>query len=147
MIVIYKGEDTEFANSGPIQVELDTQLDVTGFTAEISFLGVTKTFGSADVENRILPLSFTENETKQFVLGKDYLLVRVFDTQGRSAILKRVEVDVRLRPSDNNYFLSQEDLDTTCDVLDHFMQIAEKESNFTMKSCIEKVKDYIVEKA
>ena len=97
MITIYKNEDTEFADSEPIKIVLDTDMDLTGFTAEIAFLGVTKTFDSETVATKVLPLAFTEEDTKGFVLGRDYAIVRLFDTQGRSTIFAMPEFDVKLR--------------------------------------------------
>ena len=109
MITIYKNEDTEFADSEPIKIVLDTDMDLTGFTAEIAFLGVTKTFDSDTVATKVLPLSFTEEDTKGFVLGRDYAIVRLFDPKGRSTIFALPEFDVKLRGSSNDEKNKDED--------------------------------------
>lgn len=97
MIAIYRGEDTDFAGAEPIQIRLDTDLDLTGYTAELYFGSIVKTFESEDVEKKVLPLSYTAEETSTFFPGRGYATVKVYDTEGRTAILKRFIIDVRFR--------------------------------------------------
>lgn len=97
MIAIYRGEDTDFAGAEPIQIKLDTDLDLTGYTAELYFGSIVKTFESEDVEKKVLPLSYTAAETSTFFPGRGYATIKVYDPDGRTAILKRFIIDVRFR--------------------------------------------------
>ena len=97
MIAIYRGEDTDFAGAEPIQIKLDTDLDLTGYTAKLYFGSIIKSFESEDVEKKVLPLSYTADETSTFFPGRGYATVKVYDTEGRTAILKRFIIDVRFR--------------------------------------------------
>lgn len=97
MIAIYRGEDTCFAGAAPLTVKLDTELDLTGFTADVLFGNIVKHFESDDVERKELPLSFTADETATLFPGKGYAVVKVYDTEGRVSILKKFVIDVRMR--------------------------------------------------
>ena len=97
MVEIYRGEDTDFAGAGPIWVEIDTPLDLTGFTADLLFGSVVKHFGAEEVATKKLGLIFTHEETSQFFPGKGFASIKVFDTEGRVAILKRFVIDVKFR--------------------------------------------------
>ena len=48
MIAIYRGEDTDFAGAEPIQVKINTPLDLTGYTAKILFGSVVKDYGAEE---------------------------------------------------------------------------------------------------
>ena len=100
MVAIYRGEDTDFAGAEPIQIKIGTDLDLTGYTAKLLFGSVVKEFGEDDVGKKILPLSFTAEETSGFFPGRGFATVKVYDTQGRVAILKRFVIDVRFRNVD-----------------------------------------------
>ena len=102
MIAIYRGEDTCFAGAEPITIRLDTELDLTGFTAELLFGSIVKDFGTEDVGRKELPLSFTAAETATLFPGKGYAVVKVYDTEGRVAILKKFVIDVRMRKADGH---------------------------------------------
>lgn len=97
MIAIYRGEDTCFAGADPISVKLDTELDLTGFTADVLFGSIVKHFESDDVEKKELPLSFSAKETSTLFPGKGYAVVKVYDTEGRVSILKKFVIDVKMR--------------------------------------------------
>lgn len=97
MISIYRGEDTCFAGNEPIQVAIDTELDLTGFTAELSFGSIVKTFPTEVVATKVLPLAYTAEESRTFFPGRGYATVRVFDTEGRTAVLKRFVINVKFR--------------------------------------------------
>lgn len=97
MIIIYRGEDTDFANQEPIQVKLKTSLDLTGYTADILFGSIIKHYETGDVASKILPLSFSAAETASFFPGKGFASVKVYDPEGRVAILKRFVMDVKFR--------------------------------------------------
>ena len=97
MIAIYRGEDTDFAGGGPIKIKIETDLDLTGFTAKLFFGNVVKSFEPEEVATKILKFNFSADETSGLFPGKGYATVKVFDTKGRVAILKRFVIDVRFR--------------------------------------------------
>ena len=97
MIAIYRGEDTCFGGSEPITVTLDTELDLNGYTAELLFGSIVKKFGPDDVGRKVLPLSFTAEETATLFPGKGFAVVKVYDTDNRVSILKKFVIDVRMR--------------------------------------------------
>lgn len=103
MIAIYRGEDTDFAGAEPIQIKLDTALDLTGYTAQILFGSVVKDFGPEEVATKVLKLSFSAAESSGFFPGRGFATVKVYDTEGRTAILKRFVIDVRFRKCDNAF--------------------------------------------
>lgn len=97
MIEVYRGEDTNFADAEPFSVEIDTELDLTGYTAQLLFGNVVRDYDSEVVATKTLPLYFTAEETSTFFPGKGYAVVKVFDTKGRVAILKKFVIDVKFR--------------------------------------------------
>lgn len=97
MIAIYRGEDTDFAGQPPIQVKINTPFDLTGYTADILFGSVVKHFDPEEVGTKTLNLSFTAAETSGFFPGRGFASIKVYDTDGRVAILKRFVIDVRFR--------------------------------------------------
>ena len=97
MIAIYRGEDTDFAGAPPIQVKIETDLDLTGFTADLLFGSIVKHYETEEVSTKILSLVFSAEETKTFFPGRGYATVKVYDTQGRVAILKRFVINVKFR--------------------------------------------------
>lgn len=101
MIAIYRGEDTDFAGQEPIQVEIVTPFDLTGYTADILFGSIVKHFNEEEVATKKLGLSYTADETSTFFPGRGYASIKVYDTQQRVAILKRFVIDVRFRPYSN----------------------------------------------
>lgn len=100
MIAIYRGEDTDFAGQEPIQVKIITPFDLMGYTADIMFGSITKHFESEEVATKTLGLSYTAAETSTFFPGRGFASIKVYDTEGRVAILKRFVIDVRFRPYD-----------------------------------------------
>ena len=100
MIAIYRGEDTDFAGAPPIKIKIATDLDLTGYTSELLFGNVVKKFDESDTAAKVLPLSFTAEETNGFFPGRGYATVKVYDTHGRVAVLKRFVIDVRFRSVD-----------------------------------------------
>ena len=100
MIAIYRGEDTDFAGAEPIKIKIDTALDLTGYTADILFGNVVKHYEAEEVASKTLGLSFTAEETSGFFPGRGFASVKVYDTEGRVAILKRFVIDVRFRNVD-----------------------------------------------
>lgn len=97
MISIYRGEDTDFAGAPPIPVVIDTKLDLTGYTADILFGSIVKHYETDEVATKKLGLVFTAKETATFFPGKGYATVKVYDTEGRVAVLKKFIIDVKFR--------------------------------------------------
>jgi hypothetical protein len=97
VITIYRGEDTDFAGALPIPVSFTTDIDVTGFTAEILFGSVVKTFASEEVETKTLGLIYTAAETSSFFPGKGWATLKLYDKDGRVRIQKRFVIDVKFR--------------------------------------------------
>ena len=97
MVTIYRGEDTNFAGAAPIEVKIDTDLDLTGFTADILFGSVVKHYETEEVATKTLGLVFSAEETSGFFPGRGYATVKVYDTEGRVAVLKRFVINVKFR--------------------------------------------------
>lgn len=121
MIAIYRGEDTDFAGAEPIKIKIDTELDLSGFTADILFGNVVKHFESDEVETKMLGLVYTAAETTGFFPGKGYAVVKVYDKEGRVAYLKKFIVDVRFR--DNN--ITNVDLSQAVSIIDNVRKVAD----------------------
>ena len=97
VITIYRGEDTDFAGAQPIPVSFTTDLDVTGFTAEIYFGSVIKTFTPEEVQTKTLGLVYSAKETESFFPGKGWATLKLYDMEGRVRIQKRFVIDVKFR--------------------------------------------------
>jgi hypothetical protein len=97
VITIYRGEDTDFADAPPIPVTFTTDLDVTGFTAEIYFGSVVKTFTSEEVQTKTLGLVYSAAETSSFFPGKGWATLKLYDTKGKVRIQERFVIDVKFR--------------------------------------------------
>lgn len=121
MIVIYRGEDTDFAGAEPIKITIDTELNLSGFTADILFGNVVKHFEPEEVETKALGLVYTAAETAGFFPGKGYAVVKVYDKEGRVAYLKKFIIDVRFR--DNR--VTDVDLAFAVNVIDNVRKVAE----------------------
>ena len=142
MVAIYRGEDTDFAGAEPIIIKIDTELDLTGFTAEILFGSVVKEFGEEDVAKKILPLSFTAEETSGFFPGRGYATVKVYDTEGRVAILKRFVIDVRFRDEKR---ISDVDFGAAISVLDSIKDLVERLEELIKEDDSDKITETINE--
>lgn len=140
MISIYRGEDTQFAGAEPISVEIDTELDLTGCTAELYFGSIIKSFDSEQLNKKTLPLVFTAEETETFFPGKGYAIVKVKDSEGRVSVLKKFVIDVRMRDS----AAPAPDRRDVAEAMASFEQIRDAAyglSELTEKDGIEKVKE------
>lgn len=140
MISIYRGEDTQFAGAEPISVEIDTELDLTGCTAELYFGSIVKSFDSEQLNKKTLPLVFTAEETETFFPGKGYAIVKVKDSEGRVSVLKKFVIDVRMRDS----AAPAPDRRDVAEAMASFEQIRDAAyglSELTEKDGIEKVKE------
>lgn len=80
-IVLFKGDDTDFAWNQEIALEIETDLDLTGFTAKFSVLGFVQDFD--DITSKKLNLVFPAEETSKFPLGMTDAVFEVFDTDGK----------------------------------------------------------------
>lgn len=141
MIAIYRGEDTDFAGAGPIQIKIETDLDLTGFTAEILFGNVVKSFDSEEVATKTLGLVFSSEETSGFFPGKGYATVKVYDTEGRIAFLKRFVIDVRFRNEGDGEVDLAEAIQTMEDIksaADALKDLTEDDDIATVKDALNK---------
>lgn len=149
MIAIYRGEDTDFAGAGPIMVKIDTDLDLTGFTAKLLFGSVVKDFGTEDVGKKVLPLVFSAEETSGFFPGRGFATVKVFDTEGRVAFLKRFVIDVRFRDERIDAVDLAEAIQTVAhikDVADAITDLNEADDTATVKEALNRILDAAREK-
>lgn len=144
MISIYRGEDTDFAGAEPIQVKINTPLDLTGYTAKILFGSVVKEYGPDAVATKTLGLSFTASESSTFFPGRGFASVKVFDTEGRVAILKRFVIDVRFR-SEDSAPISFTDVSEMLNCFENVKSAAEKITRLTDNSDLADIRSVINE--
>lgn len=97
MITIYRGEDTDFADTAPIEIEINTNRDLTGYTAKILFGNVVRDYTSEVVITKKLPLVFSAKETLGFFPGRGYATVKLYDQEGRVAIVKTEIINVAFK--------------------------------------------------
>ena len=149
MIAIYRGEDTDFAGQEPIQVKINTPYDLTGYTADILFGSVVKHFEPDEVGTKTLGLSFTAAETAGFFPGRGYASIKVYDTEGRVAILKRFVIDVRFRDYEKSP-LNIVDVSEVVQSFENVKEAAEKIPKLTMDddtACVKEVINTLLEAA
>lgn len=142
MIAIYRGEDTDFGGAEPFQIKINTPLDLTGYTAKLLFGSIVKEFGPEDVGTKILPLSFTAEETSGFFPGRGFASVKVYDTDGRVAILKRFVIDVRFRSLESTP-LDSLDISETIHAFENVREVAMHTFKLTDQDSMETVKHVI----
>lgn len=97
MIEVFYNEDTEFDGAEPIDIGIDTGLDLEGCTATIEFYGIVKSYPEDQVKTGHLPLSYTAEDTKNFALGRGYANLFVQDAEGRQRMFRRILVLVKVR--------------------------------------------------
>lgn len=144
MIAIYRDEDTDFAGAEPIQIKINTPLDLTGYTAKILFGSVVKDYGAEEVGTKTLGLSFTAAESASFFPGRGFASVKVFDTEGRVAILKRFVIDVRFR-SEDSAPISFTDVSEMLNCFENVKSAAEKITRLTDNSDLTDIRSVINE--
>lgn len=142
MIAIYRGEDTDFAGAQPYQIKIDTDLDLTGYTADLIFGSITKSFGPEEVGAKLLNLSYTAEETSTFFPGKGFATIKVYDTEGRVAILKKFVIDVRFRRC-KGYPIDGVDVAEAVDTVIHLREAATNLNELTEDDDTAAVKEQI----
>lgn len=144
MIAIYRGEDTDFAGQEPIQVKINTPYDLTGYTADILFGSVVKHFEPDEVGTKTLGLSFTAEETAGFFPGRGYASIKVYDTEGRVAILKRFVIDVRFRDYEKSP-LNIVDVAEVVQSLENVREVVSKMDKLTIDDDVATIKEVVNE--
>ncbi|MCQ2299898.1 MAG: hypothetical protein MJZ81_07240 [Bacteroidales bacterium] len=94
MLILYKGDDTDFADLGEFVINIDTELDLTGFTGKFVFTDVERAFTAEEIESRQVRFSYTSEETDQFCIGRGIGTFHLYDQQGRHAAVRKVMVEV-----------------------------------------------------
>ena len=100
------------------------------------FGNVVKHFEPEEVETKTLGLVFSAAETAGFFPGKGYAVVKVYDTKGRVAYLKKFIVDVRFR--DNR--VSDVDLASAMHVVNNVRRVADALPDLTEVDDVASVK-------
>ena len=78
--LIIKGDDTFFNNMDLLgSITLETDLDLTGWTAEFNLQGVT--FILDDMSSKVFQPRFTKEQTSTFQCGIHYATLKLYDTQ------------------------------------------------------------------
>ena len=93
-IRIIRGNDTTFAGMPPIKIKMNTEADLTGFTAKYRFGSNIKEFTTEEVASKELALSYTSEETKSFFPGRGFGFLVMYDPQGRQATIWRILMNV-----------------------------------------------------
>lgn len=86
---IIRGDDSDFGEGSPILLELDTEADLTGYTASLEFQSLVKEFDAEAVESKLLSLSYTAEETMTFLLGKNLATIKITDPLGNQKVLSK----------------------------------------------------------
>lgn len=94
MIIIYKGDDLDFADSGEISVTILSLVDLDGYTGSFEFLGITKDFPADVIARKTFTFTYSAEETATFCLGQNYGTFTLFDRKHRKALVMRVIVEV-----------------------------------------------------
>lgn len=76
--LIIKGDDTFFNNMDLLgSITLETDLDLSGWTAEFNFQGVTLI--SDDISSKVFQPRFTKEQTSTFSCGIHYATLKLYD--------------------------------------------------------------------
>lgn len=94
MVVIYKGDDTDFAGLQEIKISIKTKLDLAEYRGLFDFLGVERVFNKGDLTDKIVTVSYTADETEGFCLGQNYGTFTLWDEKGRRAAVCKILVSV-----------------------------------------------------
>lgn len=86
---IVRGDDSDFGEGSPILLELDTEADLTGYTASLEFQSLIKEFDTEEVSSKLLSVSYTAEETMTFLLGKNLATIKITDTSGNQKVLSK----------------------------------------------------------
>lgn len=92
-IVLFKGDDSDFAWNQNIEITLETEMDLTGFRAKFSFMDFTQEF--ADITSKKLVLVFPATATASFPLGAADASIVLYDSDGKArTIANRIHMIV-----------------------------------------------------
>lgn len=92
-IVLFKGDDSDFAWNQNIEITLKTEMDLTGFRAKFSFMDFTQEF--ADITSKKLVLVFPAAATSSFPLGAADASIVLYDSEGKArTIANRIHMIV-----------------------------------------------------
>lgn len=69
-IKIFRGDDTDFIGNKVIEITLDTDIDLSGITADFLLCGFKQHFENIAVETKRLEVIIGHEETKRFPLGR-----------------------------------------------------------------------------
>ena len=82
MVIIYKGDDVDFAERSEISVSILSEIDIAGFTGKFEFMGIVKEFPAEVIEQKIFSFAYTAEETDTFCLGRNFGTFTMYDTKG-----------------------------------------------------------------
>lgn len=92
-IVLFKGDDSDFTGNQTIEIDINTELDLTGFKAYFRFMDFEQAFN--DITSKKLELVFPNSQTSRFPLGAaDASLVIVDDLGKRRTVNNRIHIVV-----------------------------------------------------
>lgn len=93
-IVLFRGDDTDFAGNQEIKIKLETEMSLEGVSAHFKFLDFEQDFDTIP-EDKELRLVFSANVTKQFPIGSmDAELYLVDERRKRRTIANRIHIVV-----------------------------------------------------
>lgn len=69
-IKIFRGDDTDFIGNKVIEITLETDIDLSGITADFLLCGFKQHFESETVASKRLEIVISHEETKRFPLGR-----------------------------------------------------------------------------
>jgi hypothetical protein len=93
-IVLFRGDDTDFAGNQEIKIKLETKMSLEGVSAHFKFLDFEQDFDTIP-EDKELRLVFPANVTKQFPIGSmDAELYLVDKRRKRRTIANRIHIVV-----------------------------------------------------
>ena len=93
-IVLFRGDDTDFAGNQEIKIKLETEMSLEGVSAHFKFLDFEQDFDTIP-EDKELRLVFPANVTKQFPIGSmDAELYLVDERRKRRTIANRIHIVV-----------------------------------------------------
>lgn len=98
-LVITQGDDSNALNN-TITIELDTDLDLTGYTAAFQISNIRWTFD--DITDKLLTFVITREQSLQLTDGVEYGALKIFDNENRAiTVLRDVPIYVKTQVVDN----------------------------------------------
>jgi len=93
MLIIFRGDDTSYGDfERKVCIYIKTTQDLTGWTASFQLIDNIKTFN--DLTNGYVSFAYTAAETMEFPLGRTYATLKLFDSQGKTRTVKKIDVEV-----------------------------------------------------